>query len=148
MLPINSSLLTITLGQHLFITTQHIQPFHDVTIQFNFTLHENPLHSSQIGVWCAVSRKLTVGPLSFGQTFTAENCPKLSTQFSVLLEENKWSCCSSEWGVRHIANTRTTFLQVFFGDRTVRRAVRPPRSLDHQPPDFSLSRFLKASLQQ
>jgi hypothetical protein len=37
------------------------------------SLHENPLHSSKIGIWCALSRKQSVRPLFFQEIITAEN---------------------------------------------------------------------------
>jgi len=61
-------------------------------------LHENPLLSSKMGVWCALYKKGVVGPFLFQGTVTVENYPSLLTQFVVLLEENKWNCCFIKFG--------------------------------------------------
>jgi hypothetical protein len=36
------------------------------------TFHETPLHSLNVRVWCAVSRRRIIGPIFFSETITAE----------------------------------------------------------------------------
>jgi hypothetical protein len=56
-------------------------------------VHENPLRSSKTDVWCAMSRKLTVAPLFFEVTITAETYPRMSTQFVAALQQNESDRC-------------------------------------------------------
>jgi hypothetical protein len=60
---------------------------------------QSPLHSVEIGVWCAISRKRIVGPLFFGETINAERYQNLLTQFIALLEENERDCWLQQDGV-------------------------------------------------
>jgi hypothetical protein len=65
--------------------------------------HENLLHSVNIGVWCAVSRKQIVGSLLFEETVTAENYPNILTQFIAVLGNNERDCRFQQAGTT--ANT-------------------------------------------
>jgi hypothetical protein len=100
---------------------------------------ESPLHSVKIGVWCVISRKRIIGPLFFDETINAERYQNLLTQFIALLEENERDCWLQQDGATpHTANTTTTFLQEFFGERVIGGGLWPPRSPDLSSPDFSV----------
>lgn len=98
-------------------------------------LHGNPLHSSKIGVWCALSRRRKKQLL--------RKIIQIFYSVSLLC----WKSINGNAGfskVGEIAHTaKTTFLQGLFGYRTVCRGLWPPRSPDRRPPDFFLCGFLK-----
>jgi hypothetical protein len=50
------------------------------------TFHERPLHSVKVGVWCAVSRRMIIGPIFFSETVTAEGYQEMIMNFISLLE--------------------------------------------------------------
>jgi hypothetical protein len=150
-LPINSSLLTITLYPSVRTTpiyndTKYSAP--STTLQPSSTAHCMKI--------LRIRQRLVFGAPFLGSLLldrcpsdrqTDIYCTKLCKPFypiqcSARREETEslFQC--------HTANTRTAVLQVFFGDHTVRRALRPPRSPDLPPPNFAMWRFLKASLQQ
>jgi hypothetical protein len=54
--------------------------------------HEVPLHSQKIGCWCAIFRKLIVGPIFFSETVTAEKYQEIIMQFISLLNEEERFC--------------------------------------------------------
>jgi hypothetical protein len=65
-------------------------------------LHDNPLHLSRTGVWCAVSRKLIVGPFLSEETITAKNYGNDLTQLIALLEQNERDCWFQQDGTTAI----------------------------------------------
>jgi hypothetical protein len=82
--------------------------------------------------------------LFFDETINAERYQNLLTQFIALLEENERDCWLQQDGATpHTANTTTTFLHEFFGERVIGGGFWPPRSPDLTPPDFFLWGCLK-----
>jgi len=57
----------------------------------NYT--ETPLHPQKIGVWCAISRRQTIGPLFFDTSINAAGYQELIQQFIVLLQVDERNCC-------------------------------------------------------
>jgi len=107
-------------------------------------LHENPLLSSKIGVWCAQCQKGVVGLLFFRGTGTAENYPNLLTHFVVLLEENKWDCCFSKFGWPPLLrNQQQMSCRTSLVISIVGREIWPPRSPHLRPNAFFSWTFLK-----
>jgi len=43
------------------------------------TVHEEPLHSQKIGVWCGVSRRRIIGPIFFEQLPQKSTCKYLTS---------------------------------------------------------------------
>jgi hypothetical protein len=80
-----------------------------------------------------------VGQLFFEEIITTQNYLSLLTQFIALLEENVRDCRFQQDGANTLtAETRTAFLQDFFGDRIVTCGLWPPESPDLTPSEFIL----------
>ncbi|KAL4084269.1 hypothetical protein QTP88_028094 [Uroleucon formosanum] len=102
-------------------------------------LHETPLHSQKIGVWCAISRRRIVGPIFFETTVNSVVYQDIITQFISLLEINEGDCwLQQDNATCHTSNRTMNFLRKFFGERIISKGLWPPRSPDLTPPDFFL----------
>jgi hypothetical protein len=79
-----------------------------------------PLHSQQIGCWCAISRKRILGPLFFSETVTAEKYQEMIMQFISLLNEEERFCWLQQDGPTwHTANSTMEILKQFFDERVI-----------------------------
>ncbi|XP_076545898.1 uncharacterized protein LOC143305599 [Osmia lignaria lignaria] len=108
---------------------------------------EQPLHSSKVGVWCAISRKRIVGPFFFERTVTSEVYEQIIIQFISSLEPNERHCWFQQDGApAHTAASTMQLLHEFFGDQIISRGLWPPRSPDLTPPDFFLWGTLKCQV--
>lgn len=85
-------------------------------------VHEKPLHSEKVGVWCAISRKRIVRPLFFDTTITAVKYQEILMQFISLLEPEERDCWFQQDGApAHTAISTTEMLEEFFGHRVISR---------------------------
>lgn len=108
---------------------------------------QKPLHSSKVGVWCAISRRRIIGPIFFTETITSERYKDIIENFVSLLEEDERYCWFQQDGAPcHTANSSMNFLAEFFGERIVTKGLWPPRSPDLTPLDFFLWGFLKSKV--
>jgi hypothetical protein len=82
--------------------------------------HEVPLHSQNIGCWCAISRKRIVSPIFFSETVTAEEYQEITMQFiSLLKEEERFCWLQQDGATSHTANSTMEMLKQFFDDRII-----------------------------
>lgn len=107
-------------------------------------LHQEPLHSAKIGVWCAISRRRIIGPLFFTDTINTERYLNIIQQFICLLVSNERYCWFQQDGATaHTSHTTMNALEEFFGNRIISKNLWPPRSPDLSPADFYLWGYLK-----
>ena len=52
-------------------------------------MHERPLHSTKIGVWCALSRQIIIGPIFFSETVNSERYINIIHEFIGHLTEDE-----------------------------------------------------------
>lgn len=107
-------------------------------------IHEEPLHSSKVGVWAAFSAK-RIFITFFDTTVTAATYCALIDQFVGTFTEDDiahgWLQQDNAPG--HTANQTLWHLQLYFGDRVISKGLWPPRSPDLSPPDYFLWGYLK-----
>ena len=92
---------------------------------------EKPLHDQKIGVWCAVSRSLIIGPIFFDSTVNSDCYIKnifvpFSEQLTALEKQETWF---QQYGTTaHIARATMTAVRKVFVERVILRYLWPPRS--------------------
>jgi hypothetical protein len=106
-----------------------------------------PLHDLKIGVWCAISARKTIQPVSF----TKQPIPNVMwdrfchpSSINWLIKRN----CTGIYAKQcthntHIANNSVVALDEIFGERIISWGMWPPRSPDLNPCDFYLWGTLK-----
>ena len=52
-------------------------------------MHEEPLHSQKVGVWCGVSRRRIIGSILFEQRVTTEVYLQIFNEFANQLTDNE-----------------------------------------------------------
>ena len=104
-------------------------------------LHKKPLHDQKLGVWVAISRWHSVGPLFFEETVNREPYSSVLHDFIGLLEEDEitYSWFQQDGATAHTANNSMKLLNEIFGERVIsRNFCGPPCSPDLTPPEFYL----------
>jgi hypothetical protein len=102
-------------------------------------LHQVPIHTEKIGLWCAISRRRTIGPIFFDPTVTSAVYADIVQQFVALLNEDERYCWYQQDGATcHTSNETMTLLKQFLDDRIISKNLWPPRSPDLTPPRFFL----------
>jgi hypothetical protein len=97
-------------------------------------LHETPLHSQKIGVWCAISRRRIVGLIFFETTVNSVVYQDIITQFISLLDIDEGDCwLQQDNATCHTYNETMNFLHEFFGEHIISKGLCPP--------PFPFSRF-------
>jgi hypothetical protein len=112
-------------------------------------LRKIPLHSSKIGAWCTVSRKLNLGPLLFEETITDENYPISFSQIVALLKKRtNWIVAFNKMGRDLLLNNNNSFLVRLLRWSHLSGEVfgrHDPRTLSHMT-SFFLWGFLKGAV--
>lgn len=119
-------------------------------------LHEKPLHSPRVTVWCAVGKNTVIGPYFFeenGVTVTVNSDRYLTmlNEFFIPQLRRKRIPLRNVWfqqdgATCHTSNATMTFLRQKFPGRLISRrgdVSWPPRSPDLSPCDFFLWGYLK-----
>lgn len=118
-------------------------------------IHQTPLHSQKVTVWCAVSAQGIVGPYFF-EDENEENTTVNSVRYVNMLEtffqqelrrfpENMWF--QQDGATCHTARASMNVLRQMFPGRLISRfgdLQWPPRSCDLTPCDFWLWGYLKS----
>lgn len=121
-------------------------------------IHEDPLHSAKLTVWCAVSGRCIIGPYFFtndeGDTVTVNGDryrEMISTFFIPELRRRRINLrrvwFQQDGATCHTANETLAILQHAFPGHLISRRGDvdwPPRSPDLTPPDFFLWGYLKS----
>jgi hypothetical protein len=100
---------------------------------------EMALHDQQVGVWCAISRMLIIGPIFFNHTIKAESYRTdiLEPFLGHLTEREIEEACLEQDGANaHTASSSLQFLEDIFGNRIISRGIWPALSPDLTPPDY------------
>jgi len=113
-------------------------------------IHEEPLHSEKIGVWCGMSRQCIIGPIFFNATITTAAYMEIFNTFVNQLDDEELSVeyFQQDGVTSHTSHTGMAEIQYFFGDRVISKGLWPPRSPDLTPPDYLLWRYLKGRVYQ
>lgn len=122
-------------------------------------LHERPLHSAKVTVWCAVTKKCVIGPYFFeedGRTVTVNHERYLRMLESFLIPELKRKRLAirkiwfqQDGATAHTANAVMDFLRAKFRGRVISRngdIAWPARSPDLSVCDFFLWGYLKSKV--
>lgn len=120
-------------------------------------LHERPLHSPKVTVWCGVTKKCVIGPYFFeenGQTVTVNSQRYLTMLNDFLIPEIRRNRLNhnriwfqQDGATAHTANVVMNFLRRKFPGRVISRfgdIAWPPRSPDLSICDFFLWGLLKS----
>jgi hypothetical protein len=100
-------------------------------------IHEEPLHSKKIGVWCGISRQRIIGPI-FDTTITTAAYLDIFHCFVNQLDNEELSIgyFQQDGATAHTSHASMAKIQSFFGDRVISRGLWAPRSPDLTPPDY------------
>lgn len=122
-------------------------------------LHERPLHSSKVTVWCGVTKKCVIGPYFFeegGRTVTVNQERYLRMLDTFLIPELKRKriglkkmLFQQDGATAHTANAVMDFLRMKFAGRVISRngdIAWPARSPDLSVCDFFLWGYLKSKV--
>lgn len=123
-------------------------------------LHQQPLHSEKVTVWCALSKVGIIGPYFFenqrGQALVinSERYVAMLREFFIpYLEENEWDINNiwfqQDGATAHTARVSVDVLHETFPGRLISRngdVPWPPRSPDLAPCDFFLWGYLKSKV--
>jgi hypothetical protein len=83
-------------------------------------LHQVPLHTKKVRVWCTISRGRIIGPIFFDTTVTSAVYADTVQQFVALLNEDERHCWYQQDGATcHTSNETMTLLKQFFVDRII-----------------------------
>jgi hypothetical protein len=121
-------------------------------------LHESPLHSEKVTVWCAISAQHIIGPYFFenesGNAVTVNGDRYRTMLQSFFLPglhlrnvRMRRTWFQQDGATCHTANETLALLQQHFPGRLISKRAHvnwPPRSPDLTPPDFFLWGFLKS----
>jgi len=121
-------------------------------------LHERPLHSPKVTVWCAVGKAAVIGPYFFEDnngnavTVNSERYTEMINNFFVPELRRKRLPIRRVWfqqdgATAHTARASMDVLRPLFGDRLISRFANttwPPRSPDLSICDYFLWGYLKA----
>ena len=113
-------------------------------------IHEEPLHSGMIDVWCGMSRRSIIGPIFFDATITTAAYMAIFNTFVNQLDDEELSIgYFQQDGVTfHASHASMAKIQSIFGDRVISKGLWPPRSPDLTPPDYFLWGYLKGRVYQ
>ena len=108
-------------------------------------IHEEPLHSEKIGVWCGMSRRRIIGPIFFDATVTKAAYMEIFNTFVNQLDDEELSIgyFQQDGATSHTSHASIAEIQSFFGDSVISKGLWPPRSPDLTPFDYFLWGYLK-----
>lgn len=119
-------------------------------------LHQKPLHSEKVTVWCAVSRNGIIGPYFFedndGHAVTVNSeryVNMIETFLTNEIDVNESTWFQQDGATAHTARISMAALRHLFGDRLISRNGNmnwPARSPDLSMCDYFLWGFLKDSV--
>jgi len=113
-------------------------------------IHEEPPHSEKIVVWCGMSLRRIIGPISFDKTITAAAYMEIFNTFVNQLDDEELSIgyFQQDGATSPTTHASMAEIQSFFGDRVVSKGLCPSRSPDLTPPDYFLWGHLKGRVYQ
>jgi len=111
-------------------------------------IHEEPLHSEKIGVWCGMSQRRIIGPIFFEETIKTAACMEIFSTFVNQLNDEELSIgyFQQDGATSHTSHANMAEIQSFFGDHVISKGLWPPRSPDLTPPDYFLWGYLKGTV--
>ena len=100
-------------------------------------LHEEPLHSEKIGVWCGMSQRRII---FFDATITTAAYMEILNAFANQLDDEELSIgyFQQDGATSHTSHAIINEIQSFLGDRVISKGLWPPRSPNLTPPDYFL----------
>ena len=113
-------------------------------------MHEEPLHSQKIDVWCGMSWRRTIGPIFFEETIKTAAYMDIFNTFVNQLDDEELSIgyFQQDGATSHTSHASMAEIKSFFGDRVISKGLWPPRSPDLKPPDYFLWGYLKGRVYQ
>ena len=113
-------------------------------------IHEEPLHSEKIGVWCGMSRWGITGPIFFHATITTAASMEIFNTFVNQMDDEELSIgyFQQDGATSHTSHASMAKIQSFFGDRVISKGLWPLCSPDLMPPDYFLWGYLKGRVYQ
>ena len=113
-------------------------------------IHEEPLHSEKIGVWCGMSQQRIIGSIFFDATITTVAYMEILNTFVNQLDDKELSIgyFQQDGATSHTSHASMAKIQFFFGDRAISKGLWPPRSPNLTPPDYFLWGYLKGRVYQ
>jgi hypothetical protein len=107
-------------------------------------LHEAPLHVPKVGVWCGISVRRIIGPVSFVDNSERYINLILNRFFPELTEEERLhSYFEQDSAVVHTAGNSMATISDVFGDRVISEGLWPAHSSDIMLCDFCSQGSLK-----
>jgi hypothetical protein len=93
-------------------------------------IHQVPLHSEKVGVWCAVSPRRIIGSIFFHNTVNSDRYINdiLIPFFDQLNAEERHYGYFQQDATAHTTNATLVVIQEVFQDRIISRGLLPPRS--------------------
>ncbi len=114
-------------------------------------IHEKPLHSPRVTVWCAVAEWGIVGPYFFEGNVNTESYTQMLHQFLIpelkRRRKLKSTIFQQDGATCHTSKITMAMLRRVFGTRLISRFTKfgwPPRSPDMSTCDFFLWGYLKS----
>ena len=111
-------------------------------------IHEEPLHSEKIGVWCGMYRRRIIGSIFLDATITTAAYMEIFNTFVNQLDDEELSTgyFQQDGATSHTSHAGMAEIQSFFGDLVISKGLWPPRSPDLTPPDYFSWGYLKGEL--
>jgi len=113
-------------------------------------IHEEPLHSEKIGVWCAMFWQCIIGPVFIDATITTAAYMEIFNTFVNQLDDEELSTgyFQQDGATSHTSHASMAEIQSFFGDHIILKGLWPLCSPDLMPPDYFLWGYLKGRVYQ
>jgi len=113
-------------------------------------IHEEPLHSEKIGVWCGMSQQRIIGSIFFDATITTVAYMEILNTFVNQLDNKELSIgyFQQDGATSHTSHTSMAEILSFFGNSFISKGLWPPRSPNLTPTDYSLWGYLKGRVYQ
>ena len=107
-------------------------------------IHEEPLHSQKIAVWCGMSQRSIIGPIFFDATITTAAYMEILNTFVNQLDDEELSIgyFQQDRATSHTSHANMAEIQSFFSDHVISKGLWPPCSPDLTPPDYFLWGYL------
>jgi hypothetical protein len=102
-------------------------------------LHEEPLHSQKVNMFCALSQQCIIGPIFFDTTVTSAIYNEMFQDFVNQLDDEELSLgfYQQDGATCHTSAASMAEVESFFPCRVISKGLWPPRSPDLTPSDFS-----------
>ena len=101
-------------------------------------IHEEPLHSEKINVWCGMFQCRIIGPIFFDATITTAAYMEIFNTIVNQLDDEELSVgyFQQDEATSHTSHASVAEIQSFFSDRVFSKGLWPPRSPDLMMPDY------------